>query len=108
METKGQKIGKLLDALDDGFIITKDHQKHPEDADLFPELEYMFKDGTYYELRGWASALGDVKDRLLDIIQNPDAWKIFPNFNINKDDYPYPWSTKYTPYPDEIVKYKDR
>lgn len=92
--TRGEKISKLIDALDEGFVLFKDH-KEGTFLRQDPEFEYMFKSGNFYELKGWGSALGDFKDRLLDIIQNPDSWKIFPIINMNTHDYPYPWSTKW-------------
>lgn len=88
--TTGDKVAKLIDALDEGFILYKDH--HDEDGET---REFLFKERGYYESKGWASALGDVKDRILEITQNPDVWKIYPNFNMKTDDYPYPWSTKF-------------
>lgn len=88
--TTGDKVAKLIDALDEGYILYKDH--HDEDGET---REYIFKSGNYYEMKGWSSALGDYKHRLVDMIENPDAWKVFPDFNMKTDDYPFPWSTKF-------------
>ncbi|MCK9544884.1 MAG: hypothetical protein M0R03_22955 [Novosphingobium sp.] len=90
METHGQKVGELIDAMNDGFILFKDHHD-----DLFDTREYIFYNGISYELKGWASALGNPEERIMEIIKYPERWKIFPNFNMNKDDYPFPWSTKW-------------
>jgi hypothetical protein len=87
MKTRGQKIGELIDALDNGHILYK---KHGNDA--FDNKEFLFKSGDYYEIRGWGTAYGTSADRLSEIVQDPDLWKIFPDFNMNTNNYPYPWS----------------
>jgi len=90
MKTRGEKVAELIDALDSGFILFREHG-HPE----FKNKEFLVKFGDAYEMKGWGTAYGTAKDRLFDITQNPDEWKIFPNFNINVNNYPYPWSTKW-------------
>ena len=90
MKTKGQKIGEHIDALDNGFILYK---KHGDDA--FDNKEFIFKSRDDYEIRGWKTAYGGAISRINDIVKDPDKWLIFPNFNMNKDDYPFPWSSKW-------------
>jgi len=90
MKTRGQKVGELIDALDNGFILFKEHGDP-----IWKNKEFLVKFGNYYEMKGWGTALGSVENRLYEIMENPDSWKIFPNFNIKVNDYPYPWSTKW-------------
>lgn len=85
--TRGEKIAILIDALDNGSILYYETQ--------FGEKEFLFRSGNSYERKGWASALGNVQLKMMDIIENPDEWSIFPNFNMDVDEYPYPWSTKW-------------
>ena len=88
MKTRGEKVGELIDALDNGFILYREHG-HPE----FDNKEFIFKSDVYYEMRGWGTAYGDVPDRIFQLTQDPDKWKIFPDFNMKVNDYPFPWST---------------
>ena len=74
MKTTGQKVGELIDALDNGFILFRE-QGDPE----FKNKEFLVKFGGQYEMKGRGTAYGSAKDRLFDITQNPDEWKIFPN-----------------------------
>ena len=87
MKTVGQKVGEFIDALNAGHILYKQHGDP-----VWDNKEFIFKSGNYYEMKGWGTAYGTAKDRIFDIIQNPDDWQIFPNFNMNIDEYPYPWS----------------
>jgi hypothetical protein len=91
MKTKGQRVAELLDALDNGFILYKQHGDQ-----VFDNKEFLVKFGEYYEMKGWGTAYGTIKDRIFEITQNPEEWKIFPNFNIKVNDYPYPWSTMWS------------
>jgi hypothetical protein len=90
MKTRGQKVGELIDALDNGFILFKEHGDP-----IWKNKEFLVKFENYYEMKGWGTALGSVENRLYEIMENPDSWKIFPNFNIKVNDYPYPWSSKW-------------
>ncbi len=90
MKTRGKKVAELIDALDSGQILYREHGDP-----VFKNKEFLFKSGDFYEMKGWGTAYGNAKDRLFDVTQNPDEWKIFPNFNMNENEYPYPWSTKW-------------
>jgi hypothetical protein len=90
MKTAGQKVGELVDALNAGSILYKQHGDP-----VFENKEYLFKSGDYYDIRGWGTAFGDIKDRVFEVLHSPDNWNIFPDFNVNTDEYPYPWSSKY-------------
>lgn len=86
MGTKGDKVAKLIDALDEGNILVKE---------IAEEKQFLIKSENSYEVKGWASALVSARDCLFEITQYPEHWKIFPNFNINERGYPYPWSSKW-------------
>jgi hypothetical protein len=86
-KTKGQLAGGHLDALDNGFILYQEFENG--------EKKFMIASGNSYEIKGWGSALGTPDDHLLHMIRHPEEWKIFPNFNMSQDEYPYPWSSKW-------------
>ena len=46
-------------------------------------------------MKGWGTRLGTTNDRLIDIVFYPNNWSVFHNFNINENEYPYPWSIAY-------------
>ena len=48
-----------------------------------------------YEIKGWGAALGDANNRIIELVANPDQWHIFESFNMQRNGYPYPWSSKY-------------
>lgn len=83
--TTGQKVAVLIDALNNGSILYKEYE--------YDEKQFIFKSGSSYEIRGWCSALDNFQQVLFEITQKPDKWKIFPNFNMNVDEHPFPWST---------------
>jgi len=91
MKTLGQKVGELIDALEYGYILYKQHGDP-----VFDNKEFIFKSENYYEMKGWATAFGTPKDRFMDMIKNPDDWRIFPDFNMKTDEYPYPWSIAFS------------
>jgi len=86
MSTRGSKIGILIDALDNGAILYRiiDNEK-----------QFMFKMFDSYEIKGWGAALGDANNRIIELVANPDQWHIFESFNMQRNGYPYPWSSKY-------------
>jgi hypothetical protein len=82
--------GELIEKLKIGSILFK---KHYEDDTC---IEYLFSwKENWVEMKGWGTALGTAQDRIFDIFINPNNWNVFPNFNINENDYPYPWSIAY-------------
>lgn len=85
-KTNGQKVGELIDSLENGYILYRE---------MNDEKQYFIQYGNQYEVKGWASALCSSSDCLMNMIQFPDNWKVFPNFNMFKDKYPYPWSSKW-------------
>ena len=80
---------KLIQALLEGKILYKIHHN---DSD---SIEWLFQDGGCYEIRGWGTACGwgDVGNRVLDVLKNPDNLSI--HTHTMNDGYPYPWSVKY-------------
>lgn len=86
MTTKGDKVAKLIDALDNGNILIKE---------FTGEKQFLIKSDNSYEVKGWASALVSAQDCLFEITQYPERWEVFPDFNMNERDYPYPWSSKW-------------
>ena len=70
--------GQLIDALKAGKLLKRSYYN---DCDAF--LRYTRQHS--FECYGWASALGEAKDRLFDILSEPDKWSIateeeaFPN-----------------------------
>jgi hypothetical protein len=78
----------LLEALDRGYILYKTYE-------VDTEKQFFFKTRYGYEIKGWCSDLVNERDCIFEIIKYPDNWKIFPKFNMNRDSYPYPWSTKW-------------
>jgi hypothetical protein len=78
---------KLIQALLEGKILYKIHHN---DSD---STEWLFQDDGYYEMRGWSTAYGNVDNRVLDVLKNPDNWNI--HTHTMNDGYPYPWSIKY-------------
>ena len=88
MKIDVNKAAFLIDALaNNGSILYKEYEEG--------EKEFLFKAGNYYDIRGWGTAFGTVQDRLVDVVFNPNNWKVFPNFDMNKDEYPYPWSVRW-------------
>jgi len=87
MESIGQSAGKLIDALNEGYILFKEYKDG--------EKQFLFYYSGIFETRGWCSALGTIDDRLVELIKEPGNWKIFPDFNMNTDVYPFPWSAKF-------------
>jgi len=82
--------GELIESLKTGSLLFK---KHYEDNEC---IEYLFYWGAeQFEMKGWGTGLGTTHDRLVDIVFYPEEWDVFPDFNINEDEYPYPWSTAY-------------
>lgn len=88
MKTRGQKVAELIDALDYGYVLYRQHGL-PE----FDNKEFLFKSHDMYEIRGWGTAYGNAADRIFQLTENPDDWQMFPDFNMKRDEYPYPWST---------------
>lgn len=87
-KSRGQKIGELIDALDNGNILYKEYE--------VGEKQFVFKTGNPFQIeaKGWCSAYGvHHNNKIVEVIEEPDNWKIFPNFNMNTDDYPFPWSS---------------
>lgn len=60
---------QLLDALLKGKQLSKIHHK---DKDCEETLGF---DHSFY-IGGWASALGQTEDRMLELITNPERWQI--------------------------------
>lgn len=77
----------LFNALDSGHILYNENKRG--------EREFIFKSTSGYERKGWGSALGQTKDVIYDIVEHSGEWRIFPDFNMNTDEYPFPWSTKW-------------
>jgi hypothetical protein len=88
------KSSKLIKALEEGKILYNDH----DPSGAFDQIEFLFlviiPTGRYLEIKGWGTALGSVKDRLKNIIEFPDDWKIH-KFDMNSTGHPYPWSIDY-------------
>ena len=82
---------KLIDALNDGKILCKVHYDDENCIEFAFQVEY--NGIRNLELKGWGTAHGGSMERLLDMFQYPTNWKVVKDFNMNTDDYPYPWSS---------------
>ena len=81
----------LIKALNEGKILCKKH--HDSDDCLEFIFQTKYNDIPFIEMKGWGTAFGNQSDRLYDIYQFPENWKIIKDFNMKTDEYPYPWST---------------
>lgn len=88
-----KKTEILVRHLHSGYILCKEHH-NDEDCREFLIYDQKYKN---YEAKGWGSALGDINERVVELITNPNDWKIV-DFNIELRDYPYPWSSKNVDY----------
>lgn len=89
---KSKKTEILVRHLHSSYILCKEHDDESCREFLIYEPKY-----NSYEVKGWGSALGNTNDRLVELITNPDNWKVV-DFNMGLRDYPYPWSSKETEY----------
>ena len=81
---------ELIKELMDGNILCKYHYDDEACAEFIFSVEYNGEKNI--ELKGWGTAFGSGVDRLFDVYQHPENWKVIKDFNMNKDEYPYPWS----------------
>jgi hypothetical protein len=85
------KTERLITALKEGKILLK---KHNDDESC---IEFLFQgqmgEHKWFESKGWGTAYGKPSDRLEDLYFAPEKWKIIKDFNMNDNEYPYPWST---------------
>ena len=87
-----EKTEALVSYLHKGYVLCKEHENDKNCREFL-----ISHSNGQYEVKGWASGLGDVNERLVELITNPDSWKI-TNFNMALRDYPYPWSSKEVDY----------
>ena len=82
---------KLINALLDGAILENVHNQNDF---LFGGTEYLYSyiqnDKICFENKGFILPTKNVGERVLDIFENPNNWKI--SDHSMKDGYPYPWS----------------
>ncbi len=82
-----KKVKYLIDELLNGKIL---YRKHYNDD---TRIEYIFQENEIFEIKGWGTAYGNVNDRLVDIISNPNHWEV--HMHLLSDGAPYPWSINY-------------
>jgi hypothetical protein len=74
------KASELIKALEDGKTLIRIHHNDTDCKETMKLTtikvtgeEKIFK---YVEVNGWGSAIGDSRDRLNDLILNPEQWDI--------------------------------
>lgn len=77
------KSHELIEALENGKYLEKVHHNDSECIENFHWKKYQCGDKNcnvpihhYFETHGWGSAYGQAKDRILDILENPEKWRI--------------------------------
>jgi hypothetical protein len=64
----------LISSLKSGMLLLREHHNDPGCR------EWIFwEEGGGYQIRGWGTAGGKAIDRIFDILEHPEEWKIWPH-----------------------------
>ena len=65
-----ERTKRLLEALLQGKLLSKIHHNDSECE------ETLGFESPFYYVNGWGSAFGRPEDRVLELVTNPELWKI--------------------------------
>ena len=74
------KASDLIKALEDGKTVSKIHYDDPEYKETVTMSRIQYNEQkelyTYIYCKGWGSSIGQPRERLVDMILNPEKWNI--------------------------------
>jgi len=84
------KSKELINALLDGAILERTHN---ENDFLFGGIEYLYafiqNDKVCFESKGFTLPTKNTEERVIDVLKNPNDWKI--SCHSMSNGFPYPW-----------------